>query len=71
VISAMIISGPHAICPIFMLVPFMIVVVPFVVVTSLVIIGSQHYGSYCYRDDQGCSEYDHVQKMWHDCFHTG
>jgi len=61
----------HAIRLIFTTVPFMIVVVLFVVVGyDLVVFCSQHCGRCCYRGYKGGAQQGGIPEIGHDCFHN-
>jgi hypothetical protein len=67
---AMVLLGPPAIRLIFMAVPFMIVVVLFVVIgaSGPLILGSQRCGRDCYWDHKGGAEQDCIQETGHNLF---
>jgi len=61
-ISTMVFSRPHAIGPILVMIPFVIVVVASVVIPIPVIFGSQGCGSYDRRYDQSRSQQARLPK---------
>ena len=69
-VLAMVFFGIHAIRPILMRIPFMIVVVLSVVVDDLVIVGSQHCGRQCYRGDKSGTQQGGIPETGHDYFHV-
>src|ERR1700690_1862729 len=67
VILAMVLFCPHTIRLIFMIIPFMIVIVLFVVVGSsgLVFLGSQRCWRDCYRDHKGSTQQGRIPETGH------
>ncbi len=59
----MVLFGIHTICPIFMIIPFMIVVVlPVMVGDGLAIFGLQHCRCYCDGANEGGRQESRMQK---------
>jgi len=71
--AAMLLFCPHTIGLIFMIIPFMIVIVLLVVVGAcgLVLLGLQRYGRHCDWGNEGGAQQDRIQKMGTDYSHSG
>ena len=68
----MVLFGVNAIRLILMIVPFMIVIVFFVMVAAsgLVVFGSERQGRHRYWNYKGCAQHGRAEKTGSDCSHA-